>query len=350
MKNIKVAFYVYPVAFQSPGGGEVMLLKTKQYLERNGVSVKLFDPWHDKLRDFDILHTFGSVKDALRMMETAKDQGTKNVLSTVCWYSLKAAWGAQSTLSQRALGVARHITKSVMPWFPSQRRRMMQVADLLLPNSRTEKDQLMQYFGVPSNKIQVIPNGVDERFLSADASEFLQRFNIKNFVLCVGRIEPRKNTLNVIRAMNEVNAHLVIVGDYVPQYRSYYEACKKAAHSNVIFTGPIEHESTLLSSAYAACDTFLLATWLETPGLAALEAALAGAKLVITQEGATREYFRDYALYTNPASVKDIRIKVQASLKRPKTSDLQQHVKNSYLWNEVALQTIESYQSVLDRS
>lgn len=73
---MKVAFYVYPTAFQNPGGGEVQLLKTKEALEKLGVPIKLFDIWNDRLRDFDILHVFGSVKDALPMMEEAKRVGS----------------------------------------------------------------------------------------------------------------------------------------------------------------------------------------------------------------------------------------------------------------------------------
>ena len=77
----KVAFYVYPTAFQSQGGGEVQLMKTKAALEQLGVSVKLFDTWNDKLENFDILHVFGSVKDCLPMMEVAKQK--KNSLNIV---------------------------------------------------------------------------------------------------------------------------------------------------------------------------------------------------------------------------------------------------------------------------
>jgi len=43
----------------------------------------------------------------------------------------------------------------------------------------------------------------------------------------------------------------------------------------------------MLASAYAACDVFVLPSMFETPGIAALEAGLAGAKIVITKYGGT---------------------------------------------------------------
>ena len=46
---------------------------------------------------------------------------------------------------------------------------------------------------------------------------------------------------------------------------------------------------------------FALPSWFETPGLAALEAALAGCSVVITPFGSTREYFGDLVEYARPA-------------------------------------------------
>jgi glycosyltransferase involved in cell wall biosynthesis len=341
---MKVAFYVYPTAFQSPGGGEILLLKTKEYLEKEGQPVTLFNPWTDKLKDFDILHTFGSVKDCLPMMRAARLAGVKNVLSTVCWYSWRSAWGTQGTAKDRSLALLRHSAKVFFPWVPSQRKTMMEISDVLCPNSEVEAGQLLKFFGVPRNKISVLPTGVDPVFSQAAPGPFVEKYNLKNFVLCVGRIEPRKNQLNMVRALSGQDVKFVLIGDYVPHYKAYYEQCRKEAGENVVFLGGLEHGSPLLASAYAACDTFLLASWLETPGLAALEAALAGAKIVITSDGATREYFKDYALYVSPGNAADIRAKVLQSRAGSKNPNLKQLILENYLWQRVAQKTKAVYE------
>ncbi len=341
---MKVAFYLYPTAFQNPGGGEVQLLKTKEYLEKLGVSVKLFDIWNDKLRDFDILHVFGSVKDALPMMEEAKRAGIKTVLSTICWYSWRSAWGTYGSLKTRSTAVLHHAAKVFFPFVPSERKRMMEIADILMPNSDMEARQLCRFFLVPHEKIRVVPNGVDPVFASASSEPFIKKFGLRDFVLCVGRIEPRKNQLNMIRALSGTKMPFVIIGDPVKTYPEYYQACRKAAGKNVHFLGGIPHDSELLRSAYAACDTFLLASWLETPGLAALEACLAGAKIVITQEGATREYFRNLAAYVNPSNCRDIRSKTLTVYEQPKDDRLREHVRRNFLWDFTASRTLLAYQ------
>ena len=107
------------------------------------------------------------------------------------------------------------------------------------------------------------------------------------------------------------------------------------------------HDSELLGSAYAACDTFLLASWLETPGLAALEAGLSGAKIVITKEGAAQEYFRDFAFYIDLGNSSDILEKTLVAVKRPKDILLQDHIRRNFRWEHTAKKTLEIYHKLL---
>lgn len=345
--DLRIAFYVYPTAFQNPGGGEVQLLKTKEYLEKKGVHVKLLDIWKDKLADFHVLHTFGSVKDALPMMVEAKRAGIKNVLSTICWYNWQSAWEIYPDLKNRFLSVTRHAVKVALPFLPSPRKKMIQIADALLPNSQSEALQLSRFFCADPAKIKVVPNAVDGGFETASPEPFLRKYGLKDFALIVGRIEPRKNQLNLVRALKGTGIPVVIIGDHVSQYKNYYDACRQSADSNFHFLGRLPHDSELLRSAYAACNTFVLPTWLETPGLAALEAGLAGAKIVITREGATREYFGSYASYVNPQSLSDIREKTKEMFAKPKNPALQQHILKNYTWDQTADKTLAAYHGVL---
>jgi len=345
---MKIAFYVYPTAFQSPGGGEILLLKSKEALEREGVMIKLFDPWHDRLTDFDILHTFGSVKESLPMMKMAQRQGIKNVLSTICWYNWKSAWGTYRSPKKRLGNLVRQFAKSYLSWLPSQRKEMMEIADVLLPNSVSEAEQLERYFGMRRAKIRIIPNAVDPIFMTGTPDLFINQYGISNFILCVGRIEPRKNQLAAVKALKNIRQPVVFIGDVVPGYEDYEKKCRKEASRNMTFLGGMEHGSEMLKSAYAACDTFLLPSWLETPGLAALEAALAGAKVVITREGATQEYFKGFVTYVEPDNLDLIKLETLNTFQRLKDDRLKNHVLHQYTWRLAALKTMAAYESVLE--
>ena len=341
-----IYYYVYPSAFQNPGGGEVLLLKSKEYIERTGMKIALFNMWQDRLSASDILHVFGSVEEALGLMRAAKATGAKIVHSPIIWYDWSSSIGIDYDLKERVICFLRQLAKSFFPFVPSGRKKMMQLADLVLASSKMEGKQIHRYFLIPENRIRVVPYGTDEFFAQSKPDLFVKKYALQDFVLCVGRIEPRKNQLNLIRAMNQIDRTLVIIGDAVTHHQPYYERCVKEAKANVRFLGSLKRDSEELKSAFSACDVFALPSWFETPGLSALEAGLAGAKIVITQGGSTREYFQDMAEYANPASVSDIKSKIETALVSKKTDRLKNHIQAKYLWQNMAAQTIQLYQSL----
>ncbi len=346
---MKVAFFVYPSAFQNRGGGEILLEKTEEYLLKKGVDIGRFDMWSDSIADFDILHVFGSVKDCLALMQVASSRGVKVVLESIFWSDLRRAFYEEAGTLKRAEMIARHLVKSLIPAFPSSRRKMFTVSDIIFPNSENEAKQISRLFAVPMDKMFVVPNGVDKAFADATPEAFLEKYGLEDFVLSVGRIEPRKNQLNLIRAMKGIDRDLVLIGDIVSGYEWYHKRCMEEADHHVHFIKAFDHRSDLLRSAYAACDLFVLPGWFETPGLAALEAALAGAKVVATDGGSTREYFHDKVDYIRPNDPADIRDKIRKALDRGKDNELRELVRGSYTWDKVAEKIIEGYAMVLKK-
>jgi len=88
---------------------------------------------------------------------------------------------------------------------------------------------------------------------------------------------------------------------------------------------------------------FALPSLFETPGIAALEAGLAGARIVITPHGGTREYFGDKAIYVDPYSVHAIRRGLQDAFAHAPSEDLSHHIAARYLWKHVASRTRDIY-------
>jgi glycosyltransferase involved in cell wall biosynthesis len=344
---MKVAFYTYPSAFQNVGGGEVQLLKTKEALEKKGIEVKLFDQWEDKLDNFDILHIFGSVKDCLGLMETARNKNIKIALSTVfCSTFKRAIWESRDTRT-RIEQCLRHLAKILFPVFPSEKRKMMLISDVLLPNSAMESLSLKKLFALKNIKMQVVPNCVDEWFRDADPKIFIDKYGLKDFALAVGRIEPRKNQLNLIKALSGTDKNLVIIGDPVSDYLDYYKKCKEISGKNIYFLPSLKHLDPLLKSAYAASSIFVAPAWFETTCLAALEAGLAGTRVAITKYGYTKEYYKDMVGYFDPASVYDIRKTILSMLCMHKTEDLKNHIYKNYTWDKAAEATIAAYHMIL---
>ncbi|MBN2216308.1 MAG: glycosyltransferase [Pirellulales bacterium] len=330
-------------AQRAPGGGEIQMTSTVAALRDLGVDATVWHPGEGELARADCVHLFGSRPEHLPVVEAARRRGAPVVLSTIAWFDWADYWRGGSGLVGRAAAAARFAARAACPRLPSWRRRLYHSVDLLLPNSAAEAEQLSRYFGVPAERIRVVPNGADPRFGRCDPGAFVERFGVEGFVLCPGRIEPRKNQLGLIRAMRGIDTPLVILGRVVPGHEDYFEICRREAAGNVRFLDRLDHDDPLLGSAYAACGCLALASWFETPGLVALEAALSGTPLVLPDGGCAAEYFGSHARYVRPGDVAGIRRAVLGALAAGRSRALAEHVRERFSWDAAAKATLDGY-------
>lgn len=322
---LTILFNTYPVAFDCPGGGEVQLLKYMEQLEAAGIHVIRYDPWNAKKQfdQADIVHYFsvqgGSWRFCIHVQEVRK---LPLIISPIIWIDDPAKYGMEE------IGAT------------------LRMADHILPNSQAECDQLASIFDMSPSLFSPIVNGVDDIFfVHADPAVFRNQFGIQNkFVLCMGNIEARKNQLRLIEALKGSGLHLVLAGQ--EREADYALQCHATADATVHFVGVLEHGSDLQRSAYAATEALILPSTLETPGLAALEAAAAGCRIAVTQEGCTREYFRDFAEYMNPYDTSSIRHSVQTAVNSPRRPEFSAFVKEHYTWKHAAQQLIAVYNNI----
>lgn len=335
-------------AFQAPGGGENQLIQTGRHLEAMDVPVRLFHPWTDRLDHARVLHLFGMSREGLELARAAKARRVPVVLSPICWYDPRSLWALEPTARRKLTAVTAWAARRTFRGLPGWRRDLLRLADAVLPNSCEEADQLSRLFGVDRRRIEVVPNGVLPDFGWGSPALFRERVGDFEFVLFVGRVEPRKNPLGVIRAARRLGLPMVVVGEAPPQHEAYERECRREGGDRVVWLEGLDHHDPLLVSAYAAARVFALCSWFETPGLAALEAALAGAAVVLTPHGSTRSYFGDRATYARPGRDDEIGAALSRAWREGPRPGLAAHVASNYLWDRVAKLTAEVYDRVAD--
>lgn len=337
---MKILLNIYQTAFQNPGGGEIVIAKHFEYLRKMGVEVEYFNQWSTKIDEYDLVHNFGYQNPDF--WGAVKDTATKLVVSPIIWAEVNIRRRVGNFLMSLSDGFAKYPNNPFRPYFN------FRMPDLLLPNSPSEAARLIEAYAVPPEKLCVVPNGVDARFEDADPRPFVESYRMENFILCVGRITPVKNQLSLIQAHAGMDIPLVIIGSPNTDAREYYEECKQSSAKNVKFIDRLPHGSSLLASAYAAARLLVLPSQFETCGLVALEAGLAGTRLLVTQQGGTRDYFEKYAGFLNPQSVDQIRAAIFNSLALPHDPEpFRKHIKENYLWEKVIERTFDLYQEVM---
>ena len=275
---MKVLFDTHNLTLQNHGGQEVQIAQTKKYLEELGVEVKFYNKFEDKIEDYDLYHLFGSNSvEHINLVMHIKNKGIPIVLSPVYWNSFEKDLNDSKTILTKLFVLFKESQKyseKIMGYNLSlinPTNFYLKIADSILPNSKLEASHLTKIFQFDKNKLNVVHNGVEKFYLNGNKDIFINKYKLSDFILFVGRIEPKKNVLSLIKAVNETEYNLIIIGSGESNL-SYYKLCRKHANNNVKFLGEIPHDSEMLRSAYSAAKCFALPSWLETPSISALEA------------------------------------------------------------------------------
>jgi glycosyltransferase involved in cell wall biosynthesis len=354
---MKVAFISRASLYSDKGGDTVQLINTARELRNLGVVVDIYlaneKPDHSS---YDLLHFFNIIRpdDILPHITGTK---TPFVVSTIfvdySEYEKKARQGRSAILFKYLSPglieyikvVARFLVngekiKSPYFLFNGQKRSVRKIAksaSILLPNSKSEYDRLSASYSIHT-KYRIIPNGIDTKLFTPLKSQALRD---DRMILCVARIEGRKNQLNLIRALSNTPYRLILIGAMSTNQVNYYEQCKLAAGPNIEFIDFLEQESLL--DYYRKAKVHVLPSWFETTGLSSLEAAAMGCNIVITRKGDAFEYFREQAFYCDPESSESIFKAIDEAAKSEIPASLSSRVIDEYNWSIAAKKTKEAY-------
>ena len=327
------------------GGVRTQALMTARALTDLGAEVKFLSPWDDiSETKIDLFHVLTAGYETIGIVSRLHEQKSKVVLSPVLFSNR-----SYKTI-RRAINVEEKLT-SVSAGIRSEfgiKKDVCKKSDLILPNTSSEAKLITKAFELEKSKIKIVPNGVELRFKDSDPELFVAQKKLKDFVLFTGQASaPRKNILSLIKAMHNIDADLVIIGSFNDS--EYSKVCLKFAQENrrIHLLETMDHNSDLLRSAYAASKVFVLASQFETPGIAAMEAALAGANIVITEAGGTKDYFKEFAHYITHSSIESIQHGIIEALAKPKSTELVKHISENYSWSKVGELTMKNYQELL---
>jgi glycosyltransferase involved in cell wall biosynthesis len=348
--------------YTTPGGDTVQIDMTAKYLRDAGVEVQIaLASSRPIYGDFDLLHFFNIIRP---------DDILPHINHTVPYVISTIFVDYAEFERENRKGVAGYIFRNVNPgiieyikalarWvingdrvnsnyyllYGHNRsiRKVLLGSKILLPNSTSEFNRFTSYIG-QTNPYNKVVNAIDPKVFdrSTQANE-----KYRNHILCVGRIEGRKNQLNLIKALAGSEIQLTIIGKPSPNHIAYYEACKNLASavSNVHFIEHIRHEE--LVKIYKAAKVHALPSWFETTGLSSLEAAVMGCNIVITKKGDTEEYFQDMAFYCEPNDVDSIREAVIRAYNSEVDQNFSSFILKNYTWEITARQTLEAYHIAL---
>lgn len=328
---MKVLLCIRNDYYRNFAGDSMQVLKTAQYLKKIGVDVDINNGSIINYSNYDIVHLFNLTRigETYSYYKKAKSLKKNIVLSSVYW-SLKKYYEYTNDLDNVKLW------DKCKPY----RREILKGCKMIYSNSKIEGEIIKKEFGswVPYN---VIYNGVEIEHEEVPLYNFKERFQLNNYVLCVGKICNRKNQLVLAKICNNLGLQLVLVGSI--NDREYFNKC--ISYQNVIYLGVMD--SYNLYNAYRFCKIHVLPSFEEIPGLSSLEAAAAGCNIVSTSEGSAFEYFNNMIEYCNPYDENSIIEAIVKAIKKPKSQILKEHILDNFNWEKCIKELYSSYKEII---
>ncbi len=188
--------------------------------------------------------------------------------------------------------------------------------------SNFTRNEIEKLFEIPSDRIEVVYNAIDERFLrghasAADRELIARRYQVTYpFLLYAGRVSPHKNVVRMIEAFSALKTELerdqaypdlklIIIGDDLsgnPDLRR--TVVRSGVQNDVRFLGFIPIE--VLRIFYDEAKVFVFPSLYEGFGLPPLEAMAHGTPVVTSNVSSLPEVVGNAAVLVNPENVFEI--------------------------------------------
>jgi glycosyltransferase involved in cell wall biosynthesis len=287
----------------------------------------------EEVQRFDDEYTFGLRKIGKYLF---RDQHNRDTLKNV-YRAVHDGKKIPTALASVFLGLKNMHTKT------------LKISDRVLVQTALEAKDLVKTYGVNINWTKV-PNGVGDHFFANSEPE--NPLDIEDYILCVGRIEARKNQLSIIEAVEELikeeemDVNLVFIGRKNNNHSEYTQIFdRKVAQNNWITYLP-EVPYLDIPPYFKYAKVCVSASWFETSGLTSLDALFMGTNVVAAGDRA-KEFLGSYASYCDPGDVMSIKSAMSKELSAPRPK-LDEHFKKEYTWKRCAELTKEVYEDLLN--
>ena len=244
--------------------------------------------------------------------------------------------------------------------------RALKGAARLFAVSNFTKSEVEKLFVIPGERIEVVYNAIDERFLRGHATDtdrelLAKRYLVTHpFLLYTGRISPHKNVVRIIEAFSALKAELekeamfpglklIIIGDELSKHPDLRRTVVRSRMQNdVRFMGFVPVE--VLRIFYDVAKIFVFPSLYEGFGLPPLEAMAHGTPVVTSNTSSLPEVVGNAAVLVNPENIFEImralhRVLVDQAL-RDKLKERGYEQAKRFSWDASAQQIIRVYQEV----
>ena len=234
----------------------------------------------------------------------------------------------------------------------------------VIVNSNYMKGELQRLFGLPYEKINVVPNGVNLSLFNGIERDynFRRKYAMDNekIILFMGRLVYEKGVQHLIAAMPKIlngyhDSKLVVCGKGAMLDELRAQANAMGIGNKVYFAGYMNGKD--VQRMYKAADIAVFPSTYEPFGIVALEAMLSENPVVVSDVGGLNEIvqhrengMKSYAGNANSIADSILELLYDHKLCADITKKAKNKVRNEYNWSKIAQDTHFTYQKAICQS
>lgn len=319
---MKIAFVLYPeVIISNKSNGVRSQAETwAEMLRSVGHEVDYINNWGNYNWDeYDAIHLFGGGRWIYPIVERLSA-----INSRLCWSPIYDP-SFNSVFKDNIVSYIKGCTNKILKWSYLYQVRNELLVKKVLTRSKFETDYLHKKFGVPLDRMALIPLSYSNYCMP------YEKCDKEDFCLHISSIyQPRKNVIRLIEAAKKFNFELVLAGNKGSDEQ--FEPIKEAIGSskNIKVLGFISEEKKI--ELYKRAKVFALPSLSEGVGIVAVDAAFYGCEIVVTDIPGPKEYYDGKCIEVNPLDIDSIGKGVIAFMKNKKKYqyDLSMKIQQNY--------------------
>ncbi len=357
-RSLRVLFQNRLNAASHPGGDTLVMNKLKDGLEQLGVQVDIA-LGKSSLKGYDLVHlfNFATPKYTEQCAREAIQAGIPFVVTALFedWPQFLSKCSASIDLFQQyfSSGFDEQKFETYLSQIrglpsvpPSENSFVAKHAACLFASGEVERRRLLEVY--PDNqRVEVLKFGMDHLNADVGPELFCNTYKVKDYILCVGRLETRKNQLMLLKALQHEQLPIVFVTGGVNYNPEYEDLCRRfPRNATTLFLDRLSDD--MLASCYRGAKVFCLPSWYELPGIVTIEAARFGCAVAATSWGTLKDYLPNGVHYCEPDDPNSIREAVLQAMKTLPPQILRDDV-SQYTWRRTVEQLVGLYHDILSQ-
>lgn len=359
-------------AFTKRGGDTIQMEKPIPFLKEKGVEVTISTQCDVDLTDYDLVHLTGitRVHETYAQMKNA-ERFNKPIVLTPMYnskedYEFFIKHGNDSLAAKffrifpsynlyQQIRTAhfcminrdfQNTLKQFVVGYRNQQIYVLKNCTMLIPNSSMELSAISKELGCTGKANMIVPTGVEieKDLLDVSPNYFFNKYGLKDFVLVMGRIEPLKNQVKLMEALENSRIPVVFLGGFTKEHPQYCDRFRKLIEKNHNFHYLGFVERKMLFSAMKNARVIATPSWTEIVGMTALEGGLMGVNVVMTERGFGRSYFENDVWYCNPNNTISIRNTIIDAYKSIRNNfNFRERILQEFTWQKSSIALYDAY-------